>query len=260
MGVITIGGIDFNVVVEGPAAAPALLFSNSLSSNLHMWDAQATALSDRFRVVRYDQRGHGGTAAPAGPLSIARLAQDAVDILDGLGIAKAHFCGLSMGGMTGMRLLTHHRSRIDRAVLANTAAVMGPPDLWNARISAARKGGMAAVADATVARWFTQAFRDRDPAMVEAVRGMILSTPVAGYAACCGAIRDMDQRETIRGIDAPVLVIVGAHDPATTPAAGEAIHAAVRGSRLVSLDAAHLSNLERPELFTRAVADFLARA
>lgn len=252
-----IDGIGFEVVVEGPPSAPALLLSNSLSSNLHMWDAQAQAFARRFRVVRYDQRGHGGTAAPDGPFSIARLAQDAVDTLDALGIAKAHFCGLSMGGMTGMRLLTHHRSRIDRAVLANTAAHMGPPDLWNARIAAARRGGMGAVADATVARWFTQSFREREPATVEHVRGMILSTPVAGYAACCGAIRDMDQRDAIRAIDAPVLVIVGAHDPATTPVAGEAIHAAIRGSRLVSLDAAHLSNIEKPEAFTDAVIDFL---
>ncbi|TVR06095.1 MAG: 3-oxoadipate enol-lactonase [Salinarimonadaceae bacterium] len=257
MATIKIDGIDFEVVVEGPPNAPALLLSNSLSSNLHMWDAQASAFAQRFRVVRYDQRGHGRTAAPEGPYSIARLAQDAVEILDALGIARAHFCGISMGGMTGMRLLTHHRSRIDRTVLANTAAHMGPPDLWNARIAAARKGGMEAVADATVARWFTQSFRERAPDRVERVRAMILATPVAGYAACCGAIRDMDQRHAIRAIDAPVLVILGAHDPATTPVAGEAIHAAIRGSSIVSLDAAHLSNIEKPEAFNEAVLDFL---
>lgn len=257
MALVKIDGIDFNVVVEGPEDAPALLLANSLSSNLAMWDAQASALAERFRVVRYDQRGHGRTGAPDGPYSIARLAQDAVGILDALGIARAHFCGMSMGGMTGMRLLTHHRARIDRTVLANTAAHMGPPDLWNARIGGARRGGMAAVADATVARWFTQGFQERAPDAVARVREMILTTPVAGYAGCCSAIRDMDQRETIRTIDAPVLVIVGAHDPATTPDAGGTIHAAIKSSRLVSLDGAHLSNIEQPDAFTRAVIEFL---
>jgi 3-oxoadipate enol-lactonase len=257
---MTIDGIKFRVLVEGPENAPALMLSNSLSSNLAMWDPQMPELTKRWRVVRYDHRGHGGTDAPPGPYSFARLAQDAVDILDGLGIAKAHWCGLSMGGMTGMRLLTHHADRIDRALLANTAAYMGPPDLWDGRIRTASEQGMAALADATLERWFTAGFRERDPQTVARVRQMILTTPAQGYMGCCGAIRDMDQRETIKAIDKPVLVIIGASDPSTTPEAGAVITSAIKGSQSLTLEAAHLSNLEQPEAFTKAVVDFLENA
>jgi 3-oxoadipate enol-lactonase len=254
---LTIDGIRFRVLVEGAEDAPALMLSNSLSSNLSMWDPQMPEFLKRYRVVRYDHRGHGGTDAPAGPYSIERLAQDAVDILDALGIARAHWCGLSMGGMTGMRMLTHHADRIDRAVLANTAARMGPPELWDGRIKTATEGGMAALVDGTIERWLTPEFRERDPETIARVRAMILATPAQGYMGCCGAIRDMDQRETIKGIANPTLVIIGAKDPSTTPEAGAAIADAIAGSRSVTLDAAHLSNLEQPDAFTRAVVDFL---
>ncbi len=254
---ITIDGISFRVSLEGREDAPVLMLSNSLSSNLTMWDPQMPEFLKHFRVLRYDHRGHGKTDAPPGPYSFARLAQDAVDILDAFGIAKAHWCGLSMGGMTGMRLLTHHSERIERAVLANTGARMGPPDMWTTRIETARSGGMAALADPTIERWFTTGFRERDPETIAKVREMILTTPVEGYIGCCGAIRDMDQTETIRGVRNPTLVIIGAHDPATTPEAGEYIRATIPGAKGVTLDAAHLSNLEQPEEFTRAVVDFL---
>lgn len=257
MATIDVEGTPFEVRVEGPETAPPLILSNSLASDLSMWDAQAPALAERFRVVRYDQRGHGRTGAPEGPYTLGRLGRDALAIMDALGIARAHWCGLSLGGMTGMWLLTHHRERIDRAVLANTAARMGPPELWNGRIRAAREGGMAALVEATIARWFTPAFIAREPETIARVRAMILATPEAGYRGCCAAIRDMDQREAIRAVANPVLVIVGAHDPATTPRDGEMIQAAIRGARLVSLDAAHISALEEPEAFTRAVLDFL---
>jgi 3-oxoadipate enol-lactonase len=254
---LTIDGIRFRVLVEGSEDAPVLMLSNSLSSNLSMWDPQMPEFLKRYRVVRYDHRGHGGTDAPAGPYSMERLAQDAVDILDTLGIARAHWCGLSMGGMTGMRMLTHHADRIDRAVLANTAAYMGPPELWEGRIRMATEGGMAALVEATLERWFTPEFRERDPETIAKVRAMILATPAQGAIGCCGAIRDMDQREAIRSITNPPLVIIGAKDPATTPEAGAVILDAIRGSRGLTLDAAHLSNLEQPEAFTRSVVDFL---
>ncbi|WP_029031171.1 3-oxoadipate enol-lactonase [Salinarimonas rosea] len=254
---IVVDGIRFNVRLDGPETAPVLMLSNSLSSNLTMWEPQMEALTRRWRVLRYDQRGHGATQVSPRPFTIDRLADDAVGILDALGVAKVHFCGVSMGGMTGMSLLRRHRERVDRAVLANTAAQMPPPDLWNQRIRTVRAGGMEAVVDATVERWLTAGFRASSPEAVASIRAMILSTPVEGYAACCAAIRDMDQRESIRAISNPVLVIVGAHDPATTPQAGAIVEAAIPGARAVTLDGAHLTNIEQPEAFSRAVTDFL---
>lgn len=254
---VTVRGIRFAVSLEGPQTAPVLMLSNSLSSNLSMWAPQMPAFTRKYRVLRYDQRGHGQTDVSPRPFTVDDLADDAVGILDALGIASAHVCGVSMGGMTAMSLLRRHRARIGRAVLANTAAKMGPPALWNQRIAAVRAGGMAAVADATVARWLTPAFREQTPDTVEAIRDMILSTPAEGYAACCAAIRDMDQREAIRGIDASVLVIIGAHDPATTPQAGAIVAANIRGARSLTLDGAHLTNIELPAAFAQAVLDHL---
>ncbi len=254
---IEVAGRRFNVAVDGPEGAPPLMLSNSLATNLGMWDPQMPALTAHFRVIRYDHRGHGGSDAPQGPYSFAGLAEDAVDILDALGIEKAHWCGLSMGGMTGMRMLTHHADRIGRAVLANTAAYMGPADMWDTRAATARAQGMSVIAGPTLERWFTPEFRESDPQAVGRVREMIHATPAQGYAACCEAIRDMDQRESIRAIDAPVLVVIGARDPSTTPEAGEFIRSAIPGAQAVTLDAAHLSNIEREAEFTKAVLDFL---
>lgn len=254
---IEVAGRRFRVAVEGQEDAPPLMLSNSLATNLGMWDPQMPALTAHFRVIRYDHRGHGGSDAPQGPYSFAGLAEDAVGILNALGIEKAHWCGLSMGGMTGMRLLTHHADRIGRAVLANTAAYMGPADMWDTRAATARAQGMSVIAGPTLERWFTPEFRESAPQAVGRVREMIHATPAQGYAACCEAIRDMDQRESIRAIDAPVLVVIGTRDPSTTPEAGELIRSAIPGAQAVTLDAAHLSNIEREAEFTKAVVDFL---
>ena len=258
MPIKTINGEPFNIMVEGKADGPVLLFSNSLSSNLSMWDAQAEALKEAFRIVRYDSRGHGKSVAPEGPYSIAQLGRDALAILDSLKVEKAHFCGLSKGGMVGQWLLTHHRDRIGKAVLANTAAQMPPPDLWNGRIRNVTRNGMAAIVDATIERWFTKGFVERAPKEIAATRKMIAATPAAGYCGCSAAIRDMDQRESIRGITNPVLLISGAHDPATTAAMMELMKERIKGSQWVSLDAAHISNIEQAEAFTRAMREFLA--
>jgi 3-oxoadipate enol-lactonase len=257
MPIKTINGEPFNILVEGKADGPALLFSNSLSSNLHMWDAQAEALKDRFRVIRYDSRGHGKSVAKAEPYSIAQLGQDALAILDALKIENAHFCGLSKGGMVGQWLLTHHRDRIGKAVLANTAAQMPPPELWNGRIRNVSQNGMKAIVDATIERWFTKGFVERAPNVIADVRKMIASTPAQGYCGCCAAIRDMDQRESIRGITNPVLLISGAHDPATTPAMMELMRERIPGARWTSLDASHISAMEQPDAFTSALQGFL---
>jgi 3-oxoadipate enol-lactonase len=249
---------SFRVEIEGPADAPTLMLSNSLGTNLHMWDPQMPELTQHFRVVRYDSRGHGGSVADAGPYSIASLSRDALSIMDALDLAKVNWLGLSLGGMVGQWLLTHHRDRIDKAVLANTAAQMPPPDLWNGRIRNVTRNGMAAIVDATIERWFTKGFVERAPKEIAAIRKMIAATPAAGYCGCSAAIRDMDQRESIRGITNPVLLISGAHDPATTPAMMELMNERIKGAQWLTLDAAHISNIEQAEAFTRAMREFLA--
>lgn len=236
--IIDIAGEPFNVHLDGPENAPVLMLSNSLSSDMSMWDAQVRAWQGQFRILRYDSRGHGGSVAPDRPYSIEELGRDAIAILDHFGIEKAHWCGLSKGGMVSMWMLTHAPERLGRVVLANTSAHMGPPELWNGRIRTARRGGMEALVDATVERWFTASFRERAPERI-------------------AAIRDMDQRWSIRSARNPVLVVVGAHDPATPPAAGQQIHEAIAGSKLVTLDAAHISNIEAEAAFNEVVGAFL---
>lgn len=254
---IKIGHEEFEVRIDGSDTAPALLLSNSLSSDMSMWDDQIPLWSKRFRVIRYDQRGHGRSIVSPAPYTMQQLGRDALDVLDALGVARAHFCGLSMGGMVGMWLLTHAPDRIERAVLANTAAYMGPADLWSGRVAAAESGGMEALVEATIARWFPESFRAAAPETMARMRAMILGTPVIGYQGSCMAIRDMDQRESIKSIRNPVLVIVGSKDPATTPADGEAIRVAIPGARKCLLDAAHISNIEQAEQFGAEVDAFL---
>ncbi len=251
--------VTLNYRFDGPAAGPVVMLCNSLSSNLSMWDPQVPALADAgFRVLRYDTRGHGSSSVANGPTSIAVLAADALALLDHLGIDRVHFCGLSLGGMTGQWLATHHAVRLRSLVLCATAAWMGPPELWNQRIEAVAQGGMAAIADATINRWFSAANQRRLAAEVARIRDGILNTPVAGYRACCVAIRDMDQRESIAAISLPTLVLVGADDPATPVAAAELIHQRIAGSTLTVIPAAqHLFNVEEPAQFNAALLDFL---
>lgn len=257
MPLVRIGDVSFNIEVEGPPKAPFVMLSNSLGSNYHMWDPQMADLTRQYRVIRYDSRGHGRSHADDGPYSIAGLGRDALAIMDALGVTKTHWVGLSKGGMVGMWLLANAPSRIERAVLANTGAHMGSPDLWNSRIRAALESGLAGLGAATMERWFTRDFRRGSPETVAKILEMFLATPPQGYAACCAAIRDMDQREAIRSISKPVLVIVGSHDPAADPGLGHEIAASIPGAKTVALDAAHLSNIEDPANFTKAVLDFL---
>lgn len=257
MPMLKVRGEDFHIRIDGDEGAPVLLLSNSLGTNLSMWDPQIPEWSKQFRIVRYDSRGHGLSPAPDKPYSIAMLADDALAILDTLGIDKAHWCGLSKGGMVGQWLATHHGERLGRVVLANTAARMGPPELWDGRIDTVRKHGMSVLVQPTLERWFTPEFRDSAKETVAKVSEMLATTPPLGYANCCGAIRDMDQRETIRAVRNPVLVVIGARDPATPPATGYEIADAIPGAQRIELAAAHLSNLEQPEAFGRAVTDFL---
>jgi 3-oxoadipate enol-lactonase len=250
-------GARLNYRFDGPADAPVLVLSNSLGTNLSMWDPQIPALAAQFRVLRYDTRGHGQSSVTAGPYSISQLGRDVVGLLDGLGIERAHFCGLSMGGVTGMWLGVYAADRINRLVLCNTAAKIGSAEMWNTRIDTVRTNGLSAVAETQAQRWFTPAFIARAPNVIAATRQMIASTTPEGYAANCGAIRDMDQRETISRIRARTLVIAGLHDPVISAADIRYLVDTIPGAKLVELEASHLSNVEAPVEFTKALLNFL---
>jgi 3-oxoadipate enol-lactonase len=258
MPTIDSNGCPINVEVEGAEGAPVLMLSNSLGTDLHMWDKQMPAFTKAFRVVRYDRRGHGKSGAPKGPYSIAMLGHDALAVMDALNLKKVNWCGLSMGGMVGMWLGANAPERIDRLVLSNTAAEMRAPEIWNGRIKTVRDGGMAVIVESTIERWFTKGFRERADKELDPVREMLRTTPVQGYIGCCEAIRDMDQSESIRAITAPTLIIVGEHDPSTTVAAAQFIQERIRGSKVQTLDAAHISNIEQPQAYTAAVLGHLS--
>ncbi len=255
--VVVDDGRRIAIRIDGAVDRPPLLLSNSLGTTFRMWDAQIAALGEVFRVIRYDSRGHGRSDAPAGDYSIARLAADALAVLDSLHIETAAFVGLSKGGMVGQWLGAHAPERLTRLALANTAAWMGPASAWQGRIETVMRDGMGAITEAVLERWFTPRFREASPQAVAPVRDMLLATAPQGYAGCCAAIRDMDQRASLGAIAVPTLVIGGLQDPATPPATAEEIADGVAGSRLVMLDAAHLSNIEQPEAFTAALLDFL---
>lgn len=254
---IDINGVLLNYLDEGARDAPALLMSNSLGTNLHMWDDIATDLAGQFRLIRYDSRGHGRSGAPDGPYSIELLADDALALMDALNIERFNFCGLSKGGMVGQWLGTHAGARLIKLVLANTSPHMPPRELWDNRIELATTSGMPALEKMILERWMTPAFRAASPDAVERVRKMILTTPPQGYAACCMAIREMDQRETISAVRTPSLVIVGTDDPATPPAHGQLIAEKIPGAQLATIQAAHLSVIEQPGPFLKTVLDFL---
>jgi 3-oxoadipate enol-lactonase len=257
MPIVEAGGARIHYRSEGEPGAPALLLSHSLGTDLSMWEAQVPALSRGRRLIRYDTRGHGGSEAGPGPCSIEELGRDVLFLLDALGVARAAFCGLSMGGMIGLWLGLHAPERVERLVLCNTGARIGTPALWEARIEAVRRGGMASVAEGVLARWLTPAFAASRPAEVERLRRVLLSTPPEGYAACCAAIRDCDLREAIRAIRVPALVIAGSLDQATPPADGRLLAERIPGARYAEIEAAHLSSVEAAGPFARAVRTFL---
>jgi len=234
-----------------------MVLSNSLATNLGMWDAQMPALHKHFRVLRYDTRGHGQSEVTPGPYSFEQLGRDVLALADEVDMDKFSFCGLSMGGVTGMWLGINAVKRLHKLVLCNTAAKIGNPDTWNARIAAVRKGGMKSIAAATMERWFTAPFREREPQSVERIKHMVESTSSDGFIANCEALREFDFRESIAAIRTPTLVISGTHDTGTTPADGKFLTKQIPAARYVELDAAHLSNIEQGEAFTHEVSSFL---
>jgi 3-oxoadipate enol-lactonase len=259
MPTIQSSGCPIHVEVEGPEDAPVLMLSNSLGTTLHMWDGQVAPLTKHFRLVRYDRRGHGKSGVPKGPYNMEMLGRDVLAILDALKLGKISWCGLSMGGMVGMWLGANAPDRIDRLVLANTAAYFADKEIWNGRIKTIREKGLASIVPGTMERWFTQGFRDREPKTIAWMSEMFLTTKPDGYIANGEAVRDMDHREIITRITTPTMIIAGRHDPATTLEAGQFIQSRIPGSRLTVLEAAHIANVEQPQAYTDALLEFLLK-
>ena len=256
---VDVAGTTLNFRFDGPEQGPVVMLSNSLASDLTMWEAQVPNLvAAGYRVLRYDTRGHGHSAVPEGPYTIELLTTDAVGLMDELGLDKVHFCGLSMGGMIGQMLGTSYGDRLLSLILCSTSAHIGPRDIWDERIASVTRKGMNAVVDATIDRWFTTAGQARLPEAVEKVRQGILSTPVDGFCGCCAAIRDMDQRESIRTISTRTKVIVGEHDPGTPVSAAQLIHERIAFSELrIISDAAHFVQVEQADAFNETLLAFL---
>ena len=251
------GAVELHHVVEGREDAPVLVMANSLGTTLEMWDDQAPELGERFRLVRYDHRGHGGSSVPSGPYRIEDLGRDALAMLDGLGVERFSFCGLSIGGAVGMWLASEVPERVERLVLCCTAASFDS-DTYDARARQVRAEGVGSIADSVLERWFTPAFHEDHPDVVERAGRMLRSTPAEGYAGCCEALQDADLLGRLSEIQAPTLVISAAEDQATPPNQGRLIHDSIPGSRFeVVPDASHLANIEKPEIVTRAILGHL---
>ncbi len=256
---VTANGISINYRLDGPADGPVVMFSNSLISNYTMWDDQLEAITGAgYRMLRYDTRGHGGTDAPDTPYSIPMFAADAIGLLDALNIEKVHFVGLSMGGFIAQLLAANHSDRISSLALCDTACVMPPKNLWDDRIAEAEAGGTAALADATLGRWFTAPYHKSNPDEVGRVRDMINASNVTGYIGCARAIRDMSQCDVLGKIKTPTIVMVGESDPACPVASAEVLHQGIEASTLVIIkEAAHLPNIQQPDEFNSILLDFL---
>src|SRR5712671_2348623 len=259
MPIAQVNGCRINYELAGPTNAPALVLSNSLGSNFGMWDAQMPAFAKTHRVLRYDTRGHGQSEVTPGPYTFEQLARDVVALPDSLKIDKFSFCGLSMGGVTGLRIALHAPERLQRLVLCSTGAKIGTADAWNNRIEAVRRNGTKSIAAATMERWFTPGFREREPQTVERIQNTLANTDTEGYIACCEALRDTDLRDQVASISTPTVVISATHDPAAPPTDGKFLSKQIQGARYVELDAAHLSNSEQPEKFTQEVSQCLQK-
>lgn len=237
--------------LDGPEDAFPLVLSSSLGTTLELWDPQVPALAARFRLIRYDHRGHGCSAVPKGPYSVEDLGRDVLALLDDLGAPRASFCGLSLGGMVGIWLASERPERFERLVLCCTAPALPPGEQWLERAATVRASGVPAVAEPVLARWFTPS---ASRALVARFEAMLVSTPAEGYAGCCEALAALDLHGRLAGIAAPTLVLTGSEDPVVPPARGQALAASIGGARHVSIaGAAHLPNAERPEAFTQRV-------
>lgn len=259
---IQANGIQLNYDLSGQSDAPVVMLSHSLACAQAMWQPQLDMLQARYQVLNYDMRGHGASEAPAQDYNLDQLADDAVGLMDALGIEKVHWVGLSIGGMIGQSLALRHRDRLHSVSLCDTMSVIpeGAGPIWQERIDTVRQQGMAGVVEATLQRWFTAPYLQQKPPLVEQVRELILTTPVDGFVGCCRAISQLNYIGRLNEIDLPTLIIVGKEDMGTPVAASEAIHERISGSQLVILDdASHLSNIEQAQAFNQALSGFLAQ-
>ncbi len=255
---VDVNGVSFRVRVDGPEGAPWLLMLNSLSTTYEMWDEQIPSLSGHYRVIRYDQRGHGGTSSPAGPYSIEDLGRDALGLLDALGAEKVSLVGLSLGGMISMWLAANAPGRIEKMVIACTSANFAPPEFWTDRAAHVRARGTLELYGSLLERWFTGQIDVRNPRAKELIKSMLNSCDPEGYASICEALGAADLRPQLESIMCPTLVIAGAFDPASPPSTALALFEAIQGASLsVIPDASHLANLEQPDLFIDAVLEHL---
>ncbi|MDT3418923.1 3-oxoadipate enol-lactonase [Pseudomonas protegens] len=260
MGFVKLAEGELHYQLEGPEGAPVLVLSNSLGTDLHMWDKQMAAFTRHFQVLRMDTRGHGRSLVTEGPYSIEQLGRDVVALLDALDIQRAHFCGLSMGGLIGQWLGINAGERLHKLVVCNTAAKIGDPSVWNPRIETVLRDGQAAMValrDASIARWFTSDFAEAHPDQAKLITDMLAATSPQGYAANCAAVRDADFREQLGAIKVPTLVIAGTEDAVTPPSGGHFIQQRVAGAEYAEFYAAHLSNVQAGDAFSARVVDFL---
>lgn len=257
---IVANGIRMAYALEGPADAPVVMFSNSFLTDHRMWDRQVPAFTRRYRVLRYDTRGHGDTEATPGRYSMSLLVADAVALLDALGIEKVNFVGLSMGGMIGQLFATRHPDRVLSLTLCDTACHMPPESMWDDRIRLATTEGVAAFVRPMTERWLSDRFRIEHPAVVDAIGRMIVRTHLDGLIGCAHAIKKMNHADILAGIEARTLIVVGEDDTGTPVSASRYLHEAIEGSRMVVIpQARHLPNFEQPEIFDRTLLDFLDR-
>ncbi len=260
---ITLNGITFHYQIDGREGAPWIVFSNSLTTDMGMWDGEVAKLQDRYRILRYDTRGHGKTEASETPYSFDLLVSDVIALMDALDIDKAHYVGLSLGGMTGLGVAIEHGGRLHSLAACDARAFAEPAwaELWNGRMDLARKGGMEALVEPTIERWFTEDFRGAHPEVLDKVREMIRATAVDGYVGCALALQHLNYAPRLGEIKVPCLFMTGASDQSTPPEASRAMQEAVPGSTCVIVDpASHISNMENPEQFDGALFDHLERA
>lgn len=250
-------GVHLHYEISGCGGAPILVLVNSLGSNLNMWNKVLPAFENRFHVLRADLRGHGKSDVAGDAFTIEQLGRDVLRLMDEMGAEKASICGVSLGGLIGLWIGIHVPDRLNRLILANTAARIGSREMWEQRIETVKTVGMEALSTATPERWFTLAYRNNHPSEMERIRGMIATTDPQGYAACCTVLQETDLRTDAARVKAPSLIITGTHDPATPPANGRMLHTAIQHSSYVELNASHMSAWECGDEFARAVVEHL---
>ncbi len=258
MPLASVNGTDINYRWDGEENLPVLILSNSLTTNLNLWDDQVASFAKHFRVLRYDNRGHGGSSSPPGEYSIDDIGNDILSLMNYLQIERANLCGISLGGMVGMWLGIHAGERMHNLAICNTSSDLSPPDLWQDRIDKVKREGMDSIIHGALERFLSKKFHETDSPKIDLIKSMVRSCEVSGYIGCCAAVRDMNLTSQLAKIGNPVLIVAGELDLSTPVAHSQVINQEITGSRMIIIDAvAHLSNVEKPEEFNQAVLSFL---